>query len=82
MDPVNDITFDQIARMMQQPGGGDVSMNATTWNEFRERYWPGHAQIPPGPMRVWIAMKDKKGRETLPDGVCRPGRPSTGYRVR
>lgn len=79
---VNDITFDQIARMMQQSAGGDVTMNAKTWNEFRLRYWPGHAQAPPGPVRVWVASKQKNGKETIVDGVCLQGQPNTGYRVR
>jgi hypothetical protein len=78
---MNDITFDQIARMIQQPGG-DVYMNAKTWDEFRQRYWPGHAQVPPGPVRVWIASKGKDGRDTVPDGVCLTGHPGTFYRVR
>lgn len=71
---MNDITFDQIARMVQQPAG-DISMNRKTWDEFRERYWPGRATVPPGAVRVWIDNQ-------MGDGECRPGVPNTGYRAR
>lgn len=82
---MNDAQFDGIKRRLQDPATGDLSMNAKTWDEFKQLYWPGHTKIPPGPVRVWIASKRLQGRkslETIPDGVCRPGIPDTGHRVR
>jgi hypothetical protein len=37
--------------------------------------WPGHEQVPPGAVRIWIDNK-------MADDECRRGVPSTGYRVR
>ena len=82
---MNDAQFAEIKRVIEDPAITDMHMNLKTWGEFNRIYWPGHAKVPPGRVRVWIASKKLQGRkylETVPDGLCQAGTPNTGYRIR
>lgn len=82
---MNDAQYDAIKRRLEDTAVRDIHMNAQTWEEFKHLHWPGHAKIPPGPVRVWVAAKRLQGRkfvETVPDGLCQAGIPDTGNRVR
>jgi hypothetical protein len=67
--------FRAMKEMLDQAEHHDYCMNRKTWDAFKRECWPGHGQIPPGAVRVWIDDK-------MADNECRPGTPNTGYRVR
>jgi hypothetical protein len=79
---MNDAQLDAIKAMLQDAKNTDVYMSAQTWDDFKRAYWPDHAMVPPGPVRVWVKTKPRKPQQEMAYGTCAVGQPGTGYRVR